>query len=372
MTDTRSRHSIKMLTVANMYPSESYPAYGTFVKNFVDRFDALNTGGSNKVVTIKGKRKGMVSKLLTYAAYYCRLTYELTAHRYDLVYVHTVTFPTPALRIASLFRRLPLVFNVHGDDVLPGNRFKKALKRLSRPLVRKARMIVSPSDYFSDVVSREFPGLSPERIFVSPSGGLDKRFFVAQPEPKNSGVPVIGFVSRIDKGKGWETLLAALARLRDNGHRFKAVIAGSGAQEPQMKEMIAQLGLDSLTDCIGAVGHDRLPQVYRSFDLFIFPTQRANESLGLVGLEAMAAGVPVIAGNIGGPAGYVRNGGNGYLFPPGDADALTERIEQFLSLPPEKRLEMGREALDTARGYEAGKVARNLYDRLQEIITYAS
>lgn len=359
---------MKILTVANMYPSAKDPTYGTFVKNFVDRLNKLNTGGSNKVVTICGRRNGKFSKLLTYIGYYFRLTYALISGSYDLIYVHTITFPTPALRIASLFKSLPLVFNVHGDDVLPDNNFKKRLKRLSRKLLPKALMIVSPSEYFKGIILSEFSELDPQKIFISPSGGIDRKFFIDKSNHISSGSPIeIGFVSRIDEKKGWDTFLQALSELRTKAIPFHATIAGRGAQSSLMLAMIEQLHLSDCVDYIGPVAHEKLPEVYASFDLFIFPSTRPNESLGLVGLEAMAAGTPVIASNMAGPAGYVTDTQNGFLFNPGDANDLCNKIAAFIALPEARKAEMGRLAKTTAAAYESTAVANALFKKLKTL-----
>lgn len=364
---------LKMLTVANMYPSATDPTYGTFIKNFVTRINELNVGGSNRVVTIYGRRQGKLSKLLAYLSYYCRLTGALLARRYDLIYVHTITFPTPALRIASLFRRLPIVFNVHGDDVLPSNGFKRMLKRMSRPLLPKAKTIVSPSAYFKEVLLQEFPELNPDRIFVSPSGGIDSKFFVPHARQTASTLPgelplerpvEIGFVSRIDTGKGWDTLLRAISALKAQGLKVHATFAGRGSQSSMLENMINELGLTREVNYVGPVAHDKLPALYASFDLFVFPTTRLNESLGLVGLEAMAAGTPVIASNMAGPAGYVTHGVNGYLFTPGSVEALTQALTTFIALPLATRHAFSVAAVQAARAYEADSVARTLYNHL--------
>lgn len=102
-----------------MYPSATDPVYGTFVKNFMDELRKRNHDGINDIVTIYGKRKWIISKLITYTGFYTRLILRLLFIQYDLVYVHTITFPSPGLRIASIFKHhIPLIFNVHGNDVL--------------------------------------------------------------------------------------------------------------------------------------------------------------------------------------------------------------------------------------------------------------
>ncbi len=119
---------MNILVVSNMYPSARVPSYGTFVRNFVEDIKARNGGGAVDVCTIYGRRMSKLSKAGAYASYYLRLLWALATSRHDLIYVHAITFPSPALRLVSLFRHLPLVLNVHGDDVLPSNGFKRRLK----------------------------------------------------------------------------------------------------------------------------------------------------------------------------------------------------------------------------------------------------
>ena len=99
----------------------------------------------------------------------------------------------------------------------------------------------------------------------------------------------------------------------------------------------------------------------------IFPTEREAESLGLVGLEAMAVGVPVIAGNIGGPSSYVRDGENGYLFTPGDYKELVSKVNAYLVLDHGLQKSMSSAAYKTACSYLKCKVNDQLYDKLLAI-----
>lgn len=356
-----------ILTISNMYPSDSDPVYGTFVKNFIDELRNRNSNGRNDIAVIAGKRKGKISKTLAYVGFYSSILLKLLAHRYDLVYVHTITFPIIPIRIASVFCRRKFVFNVHGDDVLPSTPLKKKLKELARPILPKAAMIVVPSPYFADVVLHEFKGVTPERIFISPSGGLNKRFYIPNKKVRDVDSKLtLGFVSRIDRGKGWDTFLLAVKRLADDGADVNAVIAGRGAQTPDMFKMIEELGLNNSVRYLGPVTPDKLPDVYASFDIFIFPTI-LRESLGLVGLEAMAAHTPVIASQIAGPAGYVVNGHNGYLFEPGNADELYRCVKSYLNLNGEQRMVLSENAYNTALDYKAEDVADALYGKLVQL-----
>ncbi len=360
---------MRLLVISNMYPSETDKVYGTFVRNFVEDARRRNAGGTTELVAIRGKRKGAAAKAAAYAAFYAKTLYKLLFKSYDIVYVHTITFTSIPLRVASWFRRLPLVFNVHGDDVLPETAMKKRLKRIAAPMLPRAKMIVSPSVYYRKVLREEFPALIDYTdIFVSPSGGLGPKFYYDTPKAPESQTLTLGFVSRIDHGKGWKTLLDAVALLRQRGIACRAIIAGKGAQSQQLEEAIKEKGLIDCVKYIGPQSHDSLPALYRSFDLFIFPTERRAESLGLVGIEAMAAGTPVIASRIGGPSGYVIDDVNGYLFDTGDANVLADRIEEFSALSKDDKLRLSEGAMKTAADYHTDDVQRELYEKLLTLV----
>ncbi|MCH5245511.1 MAG: glycosyltransferase [Muribaculaceae bacterium] len=359
---------MKLLIVANMYPSVKDPVYGTFVYNFVQHLKSLNPSAQIDVVTIYGRRNGYIAKMGAYCKYYAESLKVLLRNNYDLVYVHTVTFPIIPIRLALIFKRLPLVFNVHGDDVLPSNALKRTLKRLARPVVRKARMIVCPSSYFADVVKREFPGVTDGQLFVSPSGGVDPMFFVEH-KTRSAGQPLtLGFVSRIDPGKNWEMFIEAISQIREQGIDCRGIIAGRGAQVDMMKQMITAKRLNEFIDHLGPVPQTQLPSLYSSMDLFVFPTTRRAESLGLVGLEAMAAGTPVIASNMAGPKTYITDGIDGYLFNPGDTNSLVSKILEYTRLSEENQVAMQKAARNTSSRFEASIVAAKLNDAIKNAI----
>ncbi|MDO4319133.1 MAG: glycosyltransferase family 4 protein [Bacteroidales bacterium] len=355
---------MKILVISNMYPSAADPSYGTFVRNFYEDIVRRNAEADTRLVTIRGRRGSKWAKLAAYIRFYASALHALTARSYDMVYVHTVTFPTPALRIASWLRRLPLVLNVHGDDVLPQTSLKKRLKEMSRPLMAGTRLMVVPSAYFADVVRREFPELDPGRIYVSASGGVDRKFFVDRPDKADTDAITLGFVSRIDPGKGWAEFVRLVHDLRMRGIDCRAVMAGGGSQQRALTDAIVRAGLSGVIDYRGPLSQQELVDIYRHMDLFIFPTVREQESLGLVALEAMAAGVPVVASDMAGPTSYVHHGINGYLFEPGNVDAMADSVASWIALAPDARERMSREAVATAGDYEARSVADRLWQRL--------
>jgi glycosyltransferase involved in cell wall biosynthesis len=141
-----------------------------------------------------------------------------------------------------------------------------------------------------------------------------------------SGVRVL-MVSRLAEGKGFDVLFDAVERI--NAEALSVFIAGDGPLFNELQSEIRSRGID---DCVFLLGYrDDIPRVMVSSDMLVLPSYR--EGTPLVILEAMAAGLPVIATDIAGIPEQIENGANGFLIPPGDADALATQIERLLSSP---------------------------------------
>jgi D-inositol-3-phosphate glycosyltransferase len=198
----------------------------------------------------------------------------------------------------------------------------------------------------------EFYHASPNRISVIPPGVDLARF---QPLPQGEAKDAIGlsprcrmilFVGRIEPLKGIDTLLCAVSLLRDcqpalieNVH--VAIIGGDPHAEEldhEMERLQAihrSLDLHKLVAFLGARDQEILPQYYAASDMVVIPSH--YESFGMVGLEAMAMGVPVIASSVGGLAHLVQDGVNGYLVPARTPEALAERILHLLTDEPHRQ-----------------------------------
>lgn len=345
-----------------MYPSIKDPVYGTFVQSFVENMSELNKDGITNMVVLKGRDGRLCQKIWKYIVFYVTTLFTLLFSKYDIIYVHTITYPIIPIRIASLFKDLPLVFNVHGGDVLTRGKTATKLKEIAKSLLKKAKLIVSPSYYFKDILLREFPFLKEEKIYVSPSGGIDRSFFRDEKRIENETF-TIGYVSRIDVDKGWDTFIRSLTILKERNIIFKAIIVGRGAETGNMLEMISSLSLDQYVQYIGPVPYKELPNIYSSFDLFIFPTC-LEESLGLVGLEAMACGIPVVGSKIGGLQDYIVYGFNGYYFTSGNEVELSDRIEEYLKQSSELKRNFQNNARNTSLKYKSEIINKELFDKI--------
>ncbi|WP_417559199.1 glycosyltransferase family 4 protein [Mesoflavibacter zeaxanthinifaciens] len=347
-----------------MYPSSKDPLFGVFVKNFKLLLEKHRVIFS-AVSVIKGKRDNKFSKLFSYSIYYISISYNYFFKEYDLLYVHYLSHNSPILALLLLKKRKPLVINVHGTDIFSSQ--GKKIDQVNVHVLKKTDLIVVPSLYFQNIMLINYPFLKPYNIFVSPSAGVDMTKFYLLP-PNINATPILGLISRIDAGKGWEDFLSALNILKNRGIKFKAIIAGQGLEEKQMLTMINNLNLSEDVEFLGLVKQNQLVHLYNKMDAMVFPTKK-EESLGLVGLEAMSCKTPVIGSDIAGLKTYIKHNENGLLFTPGNVNELAENIEKYLKFSAEKKKEMMEAAYATSQEYEAKRVISNLHNRLLELCT---
>jgi D-inositol-3-phosphate glycosyltransferase len=155
---------------------------------------------------------------------------------------------------------------------------------------------------------------------------------------------VILYVGRFDKRKGIETLIRATSELKsqleqgeeiDTSNLKLLVVGGSdpneadGAERQRIEEIVTELDLGTNTDFVGMVGHDRLALYYTAADVCVIPSH--YEPFGLVAIEAMACGTPVVASAVGGLQFTVISEQTGLLVPPHDVSGFAHAIERILT-----------------------------------------
>ncbi|MBN2388046.1 MAG: glycosyltransferase [Anaerolineales bacterium] len=178
------------------------------------------------------------------------------------------------------------------------------------------------------------------------------------------------FVGRIEPLKGVETLIRAMALLRGRNacprqSASLAVIGGEPNASPEvmnaemrrLQELCAEMGMDDVILFLGKRGQDTLPYYYSAAEVLVVPSH--YESFGMVALEAMACGTPVVASQVGGLAFLVQDGVTGYTVPDGDPQALCGRLMTLLG-DEARRREMGRRAAEVAREYDWAKIAEQV------------
>jgi glycosyltransferase involved in cell wall biosynthesis len=243
--------------------------------------------------------------------------------RADLVHTHhLLSTPSRLAAVAARARRQRTVVTDHG---LTGGDWAGLLPRLFDRFLLvsaySARELRAPSERTRVI----YGGADPQRYAPDPSLGRDG----------------VLFVGRLTPHKGVDRLIAALpadARLR---------IAGSSGHDAALPEreypgLLRRLAHDRDVEFLGAVHDDDLPALYRRAAVLVLPSVektcygrdvRVSELLGLVVLEAMASGTPVVASRLGGLAEVVQHGVTGFLVEPGNVTELQDRLAQILRDP---------------------------------------
>jgi len=358
---------MKLFLISNMYPSFEGDLYGVFVKNMKQELKNQGVVFSNSAL-IKGKSNTFLGKLKSYVSHYiCILFYFFRKKsKYNLVYIHFLTHHIPVLLLLLPFKKKPWIINTHGADIIKLIN-NSSLDFFSKIILRKIDLVVVPSSYFKNAVKNNYSFLESHKIYVSPSGGIDPHKFYQLPNKKQNDIITLGFVSRFIEEKGWKVFLEALLILKEKNINFKAIVAGKGPDEKNILDFIQKHQLQNEISFLGFVNQNKLISLYNSFDIYIFPTYRKAESLGLTGVEALACGTPVIASNIAGPSTYIKHEENGYLFEPKNSISLAEKIMQFDLLNPIKKKQMQQNAIESSKDFHKDLVAIRLIKRLEKI-----
>jgi L-malate glycosyltransferase len=371
--DGKGIDTMKIMLVSNMYPDADNPSYGVFVKNTEQ---ILKESGHEVKRIVLTKKKNKWQKLFAYLFYYIKIVLSGLFNRNHIFYVHYAAHNSiPIIFLKKLRKNLVVVTNVHGSDVVPEVASQNKYQPYVKKLLHLSNIVITPSNYFKTLIIQKY-SLHEEKINVFPSGGVNPSVFhmledkdrLYEEMNLNKNYDYIGFVSRIDVGKGWDIFLQSIDSLKEKGYfnNKKAIVVGNGKQIDQFWSFIKEKGLEK-----DILHHPLLPQrelnkLYNCMSVFCFPTTREGESLGLVGLEAMACGVPVIGSSIGGLVDYIHPGENGFLFEVGSSEDLTNKLIQFFQLTEEEQKQMRIRAKQTSEEYEVNQIKGKLLEIFNE------
>lgn len=264
------------------------------------------------------------------------------------------------------------IFNVHG--IIP---LEHSLESLPYPMLisynallnvletcRAADRIVVNSEYMRDNVAFWYK-VNRDKIVVIPNGVDLKKFSSYEEKKKLEGEPAILYLGRLSTIKGVDVLIRAVAKLKSKLPNIKLHLVGTG-HTSAFQLMVKEKKIERLVVFHGRVPHSMIQRYYKSSDICVCPS--LHEGFGLVTIEAMASGIPLIASSIRSFQEIVSNGKNGLLFEPGNVDALSEAI---LALYQDSDLskKISEAALKTAARYDWENIAERyitLYNCLSE------
>lgn len=366
----------KLFMVSNMYPSHQLPRFGIFVRNFEERLQTRGVAIPYKKVLTNTKNIDIVTKTSKYFSFLLSILvhgYTQKKH-YNLVYVHYPVHSAIPVLVLTLLTNKPVVINFHGNDLTIDSLIKQLLRPFLLRLAQRSKAIVVPSVYYKQQVTDALK-VQNEKIIVYPSGGIDTSLFQQYQNSKRQETRkklnlseedyLLGYISTFKPSKGWRVFLDGVEGVLKERDNCSAIMVGDGPDRDAVEAFIQNKGLQHKVKIIKSVSQHQLVDYYNALDGFVFPTLRKDESLGLVALEAMACGVPVIASNYAAPKDYIMEKENGLLFEMGNSDDLAAKLHEFLAFDEQKLRRMSKGARETALSYDAQKVNDDMADKLK-------
>ena len=280
--------------------------------------------------------------------------------RYDVMHAHDWLTGYVA---NDLHRRygIPLVVTLHATESgrvggrVRSSHLSERIHLAEYHLAQEADRIIACSDFMRDEIVQAWQ-VSRDKIVVIPNGveignsptnrhnrweleAIRRRW---QPEDG----PLIFFVGRLVWEKGPDLLVSAMAEVVKVFPTARAVIAGRGPYRDHLLQQIRHMQLQERVELAGFISDEERDYLYAVADLAVFPSR--YEPFGIVALEAMGTGIPVVISAVGGLQDVVSNGVTGLVVEPGRADTLAQAILQTLT-EPQKATERAQMAQDVVR-----------------------
>jgi len=313
-----------------------------------------------RVVSIPAN--GSVARITLSLRSYLQAKRLLQQENFDLVHLHEPMMPALPLTVLRhsnttnigtfhAFRNTPLAY-FYGKPIL-------------RPFFRKLHGRIAVSSAARDFVGEYFP--SDYRVIPN---GIDFPLFntrYPRLEQLADTRPTVLFVGRLEKRKGLRYLLRAWQMVLERVPDARLVVVGRGRPLEGYKRFAARQGW-STADVIfaGYVSAEDLPRYYQASDVFCAPNT-GQESFGIVLLEAMAAGAPIVASDIPGYRDVITNGVEGLLVEPQNPAALADALSRLLA-NPELRAAMRRAGQNKAQRFDWPRVAAEVFSYYQDVL----
>jgi len=265
---------------------------------------------------------------------------------FDLIHAH-VALPDgyAGMLLAQKYKK-PLIVTIHGQDlqrtVFRGAAYKQAL----REVFAAAHKVIVVSEKLKRVAEEQFD--MDKAIVVHNGVSLEKILRDDQVFIYKQGKRVLLSVSNLIQTKGIDLNIRAVSRLINKYPNLHYIVVGSGPLKTALLQLSYKLGLANKVKFIGRVSHQDVMKYMAGCEVFVLPSWQ--EGFGVVYIEAMAHGKPVIACRGEGPEDFIEHGRTGLLVEPQDVDSLVEALDFLLSHPKEAKA-MGKRAQEVVLRY---------------------
>ena len=294
----------------------------------------------------------------------------------DLVHVHaSVPMGDLAGFLYAKKKQKPLIVTLHLDlGSYKGFAIKLGYSlycMLIGKLLSWANVIISPSRYYISEI-RALDKYK-DKVIVIPNG-IDVGDFNAAYSREDSkrelgfspSDRLLLYVGNFEPRKGLDILIKAMPRILKEAQNTNLVLVGDGIMRDKLEALAKKLGVAEHVKFTGFVNKSEKIRYYKSADIFILPS--LYEIFGIVNLEAMACGIPVVASKVGGIPEVVKDGKNGLLIPPGNSEALADALIYLLE-NEDVREKMGKSGRKKVEGYSWERIAEETEKVYNEVLS---
>ncbi|MGN7479371.1 glycosyltransferase [Solibacillus silvestris] len=321
----------KALVISNMYPSKEHLAYGIFVKNQVEQLEqegietllAVNTNPAT------GK-KNVLLKYLKWAQNFMRV-FRANKRNISLTHSHYV-FPSGLFSYYLKKRyNIPYIVTAHGGDINKMAKKSGQIRQFTEKILQSADHVIAVGEELATTIETVF-NVASDKITVM-SMGIDRTVFKEAPDKKQYATQLgmdpektnFLFVGNIIREKGVGELVQAFTKLSESMPGKAALYCVGSTKDANFTNEVKELAKgNAAIHFIEPMPQHELAHYFQAADVFVLPSY--IEGLGLVALEAMSCGTPVIASDVGG-LHYMLADGVGVLVPPKDAILLQLALE---------------------------------------------
>lgn len=309
--------------------------------------------------------------------------------QYDLIHSHYWMSGVAAASLSDHWSGAPIIHMFHTLGEMKNRIARTEAEREGEYRINGEKQVLGRADRIVVATLAELTQLrflykaDPKKMVIVPPGVDVSHFY---PIPSDEAKTYIGlkpedrmilFVGRIEPLKGVDTLINAMSclQLMEQGRPVHlAIIGGDPSASPEqmtaemtrLRKLCEDLGLGQTVVFLGKRDQDTLPYYYSAAEVLVMPSH--YESFGMVALEAMACGTPVIASEVGGLAYLVRDGETGFTIPAEEPDTLCEKLSWLLN-DAELHQKMSTQAAEYAKAYAWEKIAKQIVDVYEELLT---
>lgn len=254
-----------------------------------------------------------------------KLSKILRKEQPDIVNLHFVDSTGFYVLMLKRWFHFPLVASIHGNDVQKFPQESLFLKGILGRVLREAEFVTSCSRSLLEDACRLVPEINSKALVTG--NGVDQAEFDAEPDSRPK-VPYIFSLGRLERKKGFDILIKAFAAVLSRFPHLHLFLGGAGREEGALRKIVQELKLGERVKFLGPLDRCSVVKFFKGCELFVLPSR--IEPLGIVNLEAMAAGKAVVATRVDGVPEIINDGENGLLVESENEGELAAAIIRLL------------------------------------------